>query len=133
MLFVHKQSTMSILIGVFVQRCSVKRCLQKFHKIHRKTPVLEPLFIKKEVLAQVFSCEFCKISNNNFFHRTPLVAASDSIAGNPCVKFYRILFYTEHRLLSHSLDALNIKAAVTNIRYFERCKFLRSLIHQKHF
>ena len=25
------------------------------------------LFIKKETLAQVFSCEFCKISNNTFF------------------------------------------------------------------
>ena len=32
-------------------------------------------FIKKEVLAQVFSCEFCEISKNTFFHRTPLVAA----------------------------------------------------------
>ena len=33
-------------------------------------------FIKKETLAQVFSCEVCEISKNNFFHRTPLVAAS---------------------------------------------------------
>ena len=32
-------------------------------------------FIKKETLAQVFSCEFCKISKNTFFYRTPLVAA----------------------------------------------------------
>ena len=35
-------------------------------------------FIKKETLAQVFSCEFCEISKNTFFHRTPLVAASGS-------------------------------------------------------
>ena len=34
-------------------------------------------FIKKETLAQVFSCEFCEISKNTFFYRTPLVAASD--------------------------------------------------------
>ena len=34
-------------------------------------------FIKKETLAQVFSCEFCKISRNSFFFRTSLVAASD--------------------------------------------------------
>ena len=27
-------------------------------------------------LVQVFSCEFCEISKNIFFHRTPLVAAS---------------------------------------------------------
>ena len=32
-------------------------------------------FIKKEFLAQVFSCEFCKISKNTFFHRTSLVNA----------------------------------------------------------
>ena len=33
-------------------------------------------FIKKEAPAQVFSCEFCEIFNKNFFHRTPVVAAS---------------------------------------------------------
>ena len=27
--------------------------------------------------AQVFFCEFCEISNNIFFNRTPLVAAFD--------------------------------------------------------
>ena len=32
-------------------------------------------FIKKETLAQVFSCEFCEISKSTFFDRTPLVAA----------------------------------------------------------
>ena len=33
-------------------------------------------FIKKETLVQVFSSEFCEISINTFFYRTPLVAAS---------------------------------------------------------
>ena len=32
--------------------------------------------LKKETLAQVFSCEFYEISKNNFFYRTPPVAAS---------------------------------------------------------
>ena len=32
--------------------------------------------MKKETLAQVFSCEFCEISQNTFSYRTPLVAAS---------------------------------------------------------
>ena len=32
-------------------------------------------FIKKETLAQVFSQEFCEISQNAFFYRTPVVAA----------------------------------------------------------
>ena len=33
-------------------------------------------FFKKEALAQVFSCEFCKVFRNNFFYRTTPVAAS---------------------------------------------------------
>ena len=33
-------------------------------------------FIKKEALAQVFSCQFCEISQNTFFYSTPPVAAS---------------------------------------------------------
>ena len=33
-------------------------------------------FIKKESLAQVFSCEFCEIYKNSFDSRTPLVTAS---------------------------------------------------------
>ena len=39
------------------QRCSVRKVFLL------KTPVL----IKKETLAQVLSCEFCKISTNTFF------------------------------------------------------------------
>ena len=39
------------------QTCSVKRCSQKFRKVHRKTPVPE-------------------ISKNTFFYRTPLVPTS---------------------------------------------------------
>ena len=34
-------------------------------------------FVKKETLTQVFSCEFCEISNNNFYYRTHLVAAPE--------------------------------------------------------
>ena len=33
-------------------------------------------FIKKDTLAQMFSCEFCEISKNTFFHRISPVAAS---------------------------------------------------------
>ena len=35
-------------------------------------------FIKKEALAQVFSCEFYKIFKNIYLYRTPPVAASGS-------------------------------------------------------
>ena len=34
-------------------------------------------FIKKETLAQVFSCEFCEISKNTFFKEHPWATASD--------------------------------------------------------
>ena len=37
---------------------------------------VEKVFIKKETLAQVFSCEFWEISLNTFSYRTP-AAASD--------------------------------------------------------
>ena len=54
-----------------------KRCSWKFHKIQRKTPVSEFLFltklvcnfIKKEALSQVFSCEFREIFQNIFFFK----------------------------------------------------------------
>ena len=36
---------------------------------------------KKETLAQVFSCEFCEISKDTFFHRKPPVAASELSLG----------------------------------------------------
>ena len=34
------------------------------------------ILLKKETLAQVFSCEFCEISKNTFYYRTPLMAGS---------------------------------------------------------
>ena len=35
-------------------------------------------FFKRDTLAQVFSCEFCEISKNTHFYRTPPVAVSDT-------------------------------------------------------
>ena len=32
--------------------------------------------LKKETLAQAFSCEYCEVYKSIFFHRTPLAAAS---------------------------------------------------------
>ena len=58
-----------------------KRCSWKFHKIHRKTPVPESLFLIKlqalGTLAQVFSCEFCEISKNTFFTEYVWTTASE--------------------------------------------------------
>ena len=44
-----------------------------FNKLARLRPVT---FLKKESLAQVFSCKFREISKNTFFYRVPPVAAS---------------------------------------------------------
>ena len=53
-----------------------KRTSQKFHKIHRKkTSDRVCNMIKKEALAQVFSCEFCEISKNIFFTEHLLATA----------------------------------------------------------
>ena len=38
----------------------------------------ESLFIKKETLVQVFSCEFCEIFIEHLVHRTRPVADSDN-------------------------------------------------------
>ena len=54
--------------------CSVKNV---FLEIHRKTTVPKTCkFIKKQALAQEFSCEFCEISKSTYSYRAPLVAAS---------------------------------------------------------
>ena len=57
-------------------------CSYKFHKIHRKTPGPETLFLKKQSLAQVFSCEFCEIYKNTFFTEHLRTAASLFTAPN---------------------------------------------------
>ena len=41
----------------------------------KKSVIKKPATLLKETLAQVFSCEFCKVFKNTFFHRTPMVAA----------------------------------------------------------
>ena len=46
-------------------------------------------FIKKGSLAEVFSCEFCKISKNTSFYRTPPVVASVF-----CMAFFWFSYYT---------------------------------------
>ena len=54
---------------------------QSFGSYISSMPICRPQtcsFIKKETLAQVFSCGFFGISKNTFLHRTPLVAAFQS-------------------------------------------------------
>ena len=57
---------------VFCEK-GVLRNLVKFTGKHLCQSLCACNFIKKETLAQVFSSEFCEISKNIFFYRTPLV------------------------------------------------------------
>ena len=67
------------------RRCSVKKEFLESSKNTQESTyarvsflinfILTSNFIKKETLAQVFSCEFYEISKNTFSYRTPQVAA----------------------------------------------------------
>ena len=67
-----------------IQRCSVKKVfLEISQNSQENTCARVFFFIKKETLAQVFSCEFCEISKNTFYYRTPLLVASRHVPGTP--------------------------------------------------
>ena len=82
------------------QKCSVTRgVLRNFAKFTGKH-LCQSLFFNKvagagTTLAQVFSCEFCGISNNTFSYRTPPVAASELCQGIS-IDGFRSLFLTEN-------------------------------------
>ena len=60
-------------------------------------------FIKKRVLVQVLSCEFCEISKNSFSYRTPLVDAS---------VFDWIFFYTKLVITGVEVTAKKVKISL---------------------
>ena len=76
-------------------------------------------FIKRETLAQVFFCEFCKISENAFSYITPPVAASEVYEKNSFTYSFSCI------LLSFSKNASRLLLP----RGFEsvRAKFLSGL------
>ena len=79
-------------------------------------------FIKKETLAQVFSCKLCEISKKNFFYRALPVAAS---------KFYQCLciqgifvVFIEKLYLTYASKRNNIKLTKFQVDDFIRKKLL---------
>ena len=48
------------------------------------------LYLKKETVTQVLSCELCESFKNTFFYRAPLVAAS--VHWNNCIKSILVTF-----------------------------------------
>ena len=67
----------------------------------------QSLFFNKETLAQVFSCEFCEISKNTFFHRTPLVAAS--VLFSPAMKFGSLVYKAFYKSTSDILACRDVE------------------------
>ena len=63
------------------QTCSVRKAFLEISQNSQEKACarvsIKACNFKKESLAQVFSCEFCEISKNTIFYRTPLVAASE--------------------------------------------------------
>ena len=84
-----------------------------FNKLARLRPVT---FLKKESLAQVFSCKFCEVSKNTFFYRIPSAAASVYYNENimtplrvfPSKFFKHITTATYHRLYTQILLVKNV-------------------------
>ena len=67
----------SPFIDAVIQRCSLKKVFLEITKKFTENHMCQSLsFLKKETLAQGFSCEFYKFCKNTIFHRTNLVAAS---------------------------------------------------------
>ena len=59
------------------RRCSAKKLFLEISQDSRENNLCQSLFFKKEILAHVFSFEFCEISKNTYSYRRPLVAASE--------------------------------------------------------
>ena len=73
-------------------------------------------FIKKGTLAQVFSCEFCEISKNTFFYRTPLVAAF--VLGRSCRTVLDMVRTFISFLIRLKFDDWNLKMAFQSFSWF---------------
>ena len=75
-------------------------------------------FIKKESLAQVFSCEFCEISKNTFSYRTPPVAASDSRRGeiSHCIEIQlRVAYLTPLQRFNKVWSIAKVRSVAINL------------------
>ena len=74
--------------------------LKNFAKLHlcksfffNKAEGVRPATLIKETLAQMFSCEFCKISKNTFSYRTPQVPPSSLTTKNQISIVAMIVFW----------------------------------------
>ena len=71
--------------GSSCTECSVKKVFIEISQNSQENTFAESFlikinFIKKETLAQVFSCEFCEIPKTTFSYKTPPVAAFELVS-----------------------------------------------------
>ena len=79
-----------MLAEVVVRRCSVKKVFSEILQNSQENTCARVSFMKKETLAQGFSCGFCEIFKNTFSYRTPPVAASVFRVISRDFSFYKI-------------------------------------------
>ena len=78
--------------------------------------------LKKETLAQVFSCEFCEISTNTFSYRTPQVAVSAKLCFEVMTELKGFQVINNCRKPMPSLESHN-DILVREIVLYETCDY----------
>ena len=88
-----------------------------FKKVAGFRPWTYNFILKKEALAWVFSCEFCKNFKNTYYYRTPLVAASETnqVFSTKITKFMNDLFPKKSKTLN------NYKIYILKVLIFMQC------------
>ena len=108
-----------VFLKCVVRRCSVKKV---FLEISQNSQENTCAFIKKETLAQVFSCKLCEISKKNFFYRALPVAAS-KFCQCLCIQGIFVVFI-EKLYLTYASKRNNIKLTKFQVDDFIRKKLL---------
>ena len=84
-------------------------------------------FIKKGILAQVFSCEVCESFKSTFFNRTPLVAASAH--DKFLVRFFRKeLFFLPQNLFIYYFNVSKLSFNLQFFIFYLKCFSFYSLV-----
>ena len=72
----NKNPNMVNKTEVVARRCFVKKKFLEISQNSQENTCARDSFLP-ESLTQMFSCEFCEISKNTFFYRTPPMAACE--------------------------------------------------------
>ena len=77
--------------------------------------------LKRESLTQMFSCEFCEISRNTVFYRTPPVAAFPNRGYLHCAFLKALHGFQEKRALSQGICNFFLKVFQMRFSRFSEC------------